>query len=168
MVEVLDIEPSNLTLWLVFSPSPIIEIEMPEVTLTLTRSQLGAVLAAASSSSGKGGRSVASKHSPDTDAPPCGAKTDNGTPCRNSPCEGNKRCALHKGKRAMTINSDVTPSSAGSGKSKGGGSKGTTKAGNNDSGDVKCGARTEKGRPCNKAPLPGNKRCDDHKGKRAM
>ncbi|KAA8534864.1 hypothetical protein F0562_029920 [Nyssa sinensis] len=81
----------------------------------------------------------------------CGATLIDGSFCRRQPAEGRKRCWQHKGMRA---GSSLSYSSIFMYDSEG------------ISSHI-CGAGLRNGSICNRMPVPGRKRCEQHKGMRA-
>ncbi|KAA8534865.1 hypothetical protein F0562_029919 [Nyssa sinensis] len=81
----------------------------------------------------------------------CGATLNDGSFCRRQPAEGRKRCWQHKGMRAS---SSLSYSSISMYDSEG------------ISSHI-CGAGLRNGSICNRMPVLGRKRCEQHKGMRA-
>ncbi|KAL3825254.1 hypothetical protein ACJIZ3_021283 [Penstemon smallii] len=91
----------------------------------------------------------------------CGVAIGHGSICTTPPVKGRKRCAEHKGMRVngyiSKLNADgesppSVPPSMGSGLV--------------DESQTICGYILHNGSPCKKNPVPRNKRCLDHKGRR--
>ncbi|XP_057968617.1 protein EFFECTOR OF TRANSCRIPTION-like isoform X2 [Malania oleifera] len=87
----------------------------------------------------------------------CGATTSSGSFCRNTPIEGNKRCWLHRGKRAAssftTFHADNPL-------------REETYEHVRKELNVVCGVNLGEGFVCERQPDIGRKRCEEHKGMR--
>ncbi|CAH8313300.1 unnamed protein product [Eruca vesicaria subsp. sativa] len=97
--------------------------------------------------------------SPSSDSVVCGVVLENGDCCSKSPVKGRKRCIEHKGQRICRV-SPVKPQPPE-----------TTfitrqEDYNNTDHVTTCGVILPNMEPCNKKPVPGRKRCEDHKGMR--
>ncbi|KAL1195178.1 Protein EFFECTOR OF TRANSCRIPTION 2 [Cardamine amara subsp. amara] len=90
----------------------------------------------------------------------CGVILENGGCCNRSPVKGRKRCVEHKGQRICRVSPEKHRPS----------SQPEIFAGQDhnheDSDVVKCGVILPDMEPCSKIPVPGRKRCEDHKGMR--
>jgi hypothetical protein len=89
----------------------------------------------------------------------CGVLLEDGGCCIRSPVKGRKRCIEHKGQRVCRVSPEKqTPP------------KSEIFTGqdhhNHKDSDVVCGVILPDMEPCNKRPVPGRKRCEDHKGMR--
>ncbi|KAJ0258237.1 hypothetical protein HA466_0070600 [Hirschfeldia incana] len=89
--------------------------------------------------------------------PVCGVFLENGDCCSRSPVKGRKRCIEHKGQRICRV-SPVKPQPK----------TFTTRHQdyNTDVVTTCCGVILPNMEPCSKRPVPGRKRCADHKGMR--
>lgn len=88
----------------------------------------------------------------------CGVLLENGGCCNRSPVKGRKRCIEHKGQRICRVSPEKhKPSQP---------EILTGKDHDHKYSDVMCGVILPNMEPCNKRPVPGRKRCEDHKGMR--
>lgn len=89
----------------------------------------------------------------------CGVVSGDGSVCRSRPVPGRKRCELHKGQR-ITEPKSLTIREGWS-------ATGMHKliSEPDDELDI-CGVVTGNGHVCRRKPVPGRKRCEEHKGKR--
>ncbi|XP_010443331.1 PREDICTED: protein EFFECTOR OF TRANSCRIPTION 2-like [Camelina sativa] len=92
--------------------------------------------------------------------PVCRVVLENGSFCSRSPVKGRKRCVEHKGQRVCRV-SPVKQSPPPNPEM-------FTRQDhhNHNDSDVTCGVILPDMEPCNKRPVPGRKRCEDHKGMR--
>ncbi|XP_013607087.1 PREDICTED: uncharacterized protein LOC106313735 [Brassica oleracea var. oleracea] len=87
----------------------------------------------------------------------CGVILGNGGRCNRSPVKGRKRCEEHKGQRVCRVSPVKNPPQP------------EIFAGQDykhEDSDVACGVILPNMEPCSKRPVPGRKRCEDHKGMR--
>ncbi|KAG2299586.1 hypothetical protein Bca52824_036058 [Brassica carinata] len=85
----------------------------------------------------------------------CGVILENGGCCSRSPVKGRKRCEEHKGQRVCRV-SPVKPQPESF----------VGQDYKHEDSDVTCGVILPNMKPCSKRPVPGRKRCEDHKGMR--
>ncbi|KAL9242061.1 hypothetical protein vseg_016101 [Gypsophila vaccaria] len=87
----------------------------------------------------------------------CGVTSSDGKICIKSPVEGRKRCTEHKGmkltRKAMTKDLRVNDSDR-------------ENCSANVTNSIICGVTQHDGSHCERPPLPGRKRCTEHKGMR--
>ncbi|XP_009142679.1 protein EFFECTOR OF TRANSCRIPTION 2 [Brassica rapa] len=86
----------------------------------------------------------------------CGVLLENGDCCSRSPVKGRKRCLEHKGQRICRV-SPVKPHPE---------TFITRRQDYNTDVVTTCGVILPNMEPCSKRPVPGRKRCEDHKGMR--
>ncbi|XP_048635441.1 protein EFFECTOR OF TRANSCRIPTION 2 [Brassica napus] len=86
----------------------------------------------------------------------CGVVLENGDCCSRSPVKGRKRCLEHKGQRICRV-SPVKPQPE---------TFITRRQDYNTDVVTTCGVILPNMEPCSKRPVPGRKRCEDHKGMR--
>ncbi|KAL0720281.1 hypothetical protein Bca4012_034880 [Brassica carinata] len=91
-----------------------------------------------------------------SDSSVCGVILENGACCSRSPVKGRKRCVEHKGQRICRVSPVKQQSETF-----------FNRQDHNDT-DVTtcCGVILPNMEPCAKRPVPGRKRCEDHKGMR--
>ncbi|VVB16240.1 unnamed protein product [Arabis nemorensis] len=89
----------------------------------------------------------------DGSASVCGVILENGGFCNRDPVKGRKRCIEHKGQRICRVSPEKQK---------------PLKPEVHDikESDVMCGVILPNMEPCNKRPVSGRKRCEDHKGMR--
>ncbi|KAG2290371.1 hypothetical protein Bca52824_049975 [Brassica carinata] len=88
-----------------------------------------------------------------SDSSVCGVVLENGDCCSASPVKGRKRCIEHKGQRICRVSPVKQQSERQDYK-------------HQDTDVTTCGVILPNMEPCNKKPVPGRKRCEDHKGMR--
>lgn len=88
----------------------------------------------------------------------CGVMLEDGGCCNRSPVKGRKRCVEHKGQRVCRVSPEKnrTPQPE----------IFTGQDHDHKDSDVMCGVILPDMEPCSKRPVPGRKRCEDHKGMR--
>lgn len=85
----------------------------------------------------------------------CGVILESGGCCSRCPVKGRKRCEEHKGQRVCRV-SPVKPQPESF----------IGQDYKQEDSDVTCGVILPNMEPCSKRPVPGRKRCEDHKGMR--
>ncbi|KFK27240.1 hypothetical protein AALP_AA8G355700 [Arabis alpina] len=83
----------------------------------------------------------------------CGVILENGGFCNRSPVKGRKRCIEHKGQRICCVSVEKQQPLK-------------PEVHDHKDSDVMCGVILPNMEPCNKSPVPGRKRCEEHKGMR--
>ncbi|KAJ0266935.1 Protein EFFECTOR OF TRANSCRIPTION 2 [Hirschfeldia incana] len=85
----------------------------------------------------------------------CGVILESGGCCSRSPVKGRKRCEEHKGQRVCRVSPVKPQPEIFIGQDY-----------KHEDSDVTCGVILPNMEPCSKRPVPGRKRCEDHKGMR--
>ncbi|KAM7257945.1 hypothetical protein ACFE04_013686 [Oxalis oulophora] len=101
--------------------------------------------------------SVSDNYVTEEPGPICGVLLSDGDSCRKSPVPGRKRCEEHKGKKVYGF---VLESRTG------GQSNDVPDTVPSQTWFVTCGVVLQNGDLCDRAPVPGRKRCEEHKGMR--